>query len=123
MEALHDVFLAVRDDGRNEDDIILLGDLNADDTQFGPLGRISEICCVLSGVPTNTRGNKQYDNILFHQRATTEFTGRAGVLNLMRELSLTQDQALEVSDHFPIWAEFSIHEGGQPGRLARATSR
>jgi hypothetical protein len=123
VEALHDVYLAVRDDGRNEDDIILLGDLNADDAHLGRLGRISEITCVISGTPTNTRGSKQYDNLLFHQRATAEFTGRGGVVNLMRDFKLTIDQALEVSDHLPVWAEFSVYEGGQPGRLARVSER
>ena len=49
--------------------------------------------------------------------ATVEFTGSAGVLDLMERFDLTKEQALAISDHFPIWAEFSIHEGGQPGRL------
>ena len=51
-------------------------------------------------------------------RATVEFTGRAGVFDFVREFNLTEQQALEVSDHFPIWAEFSSYEGGQPGRVA-----
>ena len=28
------------------------------------------------------------------------------------------DEALEVSDHLPVWAEFTIYEGGQAGRIA-----
>ena len=36
----------------------------------------------------------------------------------LREFNLTLDQAIEISDHFPIWAEFSIYEGGQPGHVA-----
>ena len=28
------------------------------------------------------------------------------------------EQALEISDHFPVWAEFSVYEGGQQGRVA-----
>ena len=31
---------------------------------------------------TNTRRNKMYDNIVFDRRATTEFTGRWGVVDL-----------------------------------------
>ena len=27
-------------------------------------------------------------------------------------------EAIEVSDHLPVWAEFNVTEGGQPGRLA-----
>jgi hypothetical protein len=32
--------------------------------------------------------------------------------------NLTLDQALQVSDHFPIWAEFSAYESVSPGRVA-----
>jgi deoxyribonuclease-1-like protein len=118
VDALAQVERAVRADGRGEDDIILLGDLNADERNFGSLGLLPNITWVISGVPTNTRGNQTYDNILFHRAATSEFTGMSGVVDLMRDYRLTLDAALEVSDHLPIWAEFSALEGGQPGRVA-----
>jgi deoxyribonuclease-1-like protein len=118
LDALDDVFLAVRNDGRNEDDVILVGDLNVDDQHLGELGRMRDAACAILGTPTNSRGTQQYDNLVFDQRATAEFTGRVGVLDLMREYNLTLDEALEVSDHLPIWAEFDAYEGGQPGRLA-----
>jgi endonuclease/exonuclease/phosphatase family metal-dependent hydrolase len=122
LDALGDVYRAVRDDGRGEDDVILLGDLNVDDRHLGRLGEVSQIMWVISGVPTNTRGDKHYDNILFSRAATTEFTGRAGVFDLIREFNLTMEEALEVSDHMPVWAEFTIREGGQPGRVATRPS-
>ena len=118
LNACADVFKAVRNDGSDEDDVILLGDLNVDDKHFGDLGRLPGIACAISGRPTNSRQTKQYDNIIFNRQATIEYTGRSGVFDLIREFNLTLDQALEISDHFPIWAEFSIYEGGQPGRLA-----
>jgi endonuclease/exonuclease/phosphatase family metal-dependent hydrolase len=118
LDTLADVYRAVRDDGRREDDIILLGDLNVDDHHLGRLGQIPDILWILSGVPSNTRGDKLYDNMLFTKQATTEFTGRAGVFDLIREFNLTMDEALQVSDHMPIWAEFSVYEGGQAGRVA-----
>jgi endonuclease/exonuclease/phosphatase family metal-dependent hydrolase len=118
VEALAQVERAVRADGRGEDDVILLGDLNADELEFGALGQVPNITWVISGMPTNTRGNRTYDNILFHRAATSEFTGMSGVVDLMRDYQLTLDAALEVSDHLPIWAEFSALEGGQPGRVA-----
>ena len=31
------------------------------------------------------------------------------------------DKALEISDHLPVWAEFSIYEGGKPGYVAGRT--
>ena len=118
LAALDDVFRAVRDDGRREDDIIMLGDLNADDQHLGELGSVPYLTHAISGKPSNTRGTALYDNILFDSRATTEFTGHAGVFDLMREFNLTLADALEVSDHLPVWAEFSMREGGAPGRLA-----
>lgn len=121
LNALDDVFRAVREDGRHEDDIILLGDLNTDDAHLYELGQMPYIMAAISKTPSNTRGTKLYDNIIFDRRATTEFTGRSGVLNIMNEYHLSMQEALEVSDHFPVWAEFSAYEGGkQPGSMASA---
>jgi deoxyribonuclease-1-like protein len=118
LDALADVFQAVLNDGRREDDVIILGDLNVDDRNFGRLGKIPGIAWVISGTPTNTRGTSQYDNFVFQSQATTEFTGRGGVFDFLREYNLSLEEALEVSDHMPIWAEFTALEGGQSGRIA-----
>jgi deoxyribonuclease-1-like protein len=118
LDALADVFRAVRDDGRGEDDVILLGDLNADDHHLGRLGQISHIHAAISAVASNTRGTKLYDNLIFSDVATSEFTGRWGVFDIIREFNLTTDEALEVSDHMPVWGEFNLYEGGQGGRIA-----
>lgn len=118
LDALADVFRVVRDDGRREDDVIILGDLNVDDRNLGRLGQIPGMAWVISGLPTNTRGTSQYDNIVFDMNATREFVGRGGVFDFLREYNMTTDQALEISDHLPVWAEFSIYEGGAPGRVA-----
>lgn len=122
LNVLDDVFLAVRNDGRNEDDVIMLGDFNANHLQLGELGQVPGIACVIgdmrdsSGrtvpIPTNTLQTKQYDNILFDARATTEFAGKAGVFNFAQEYGLSQEDAKWISDHFPVWAEFSVYEGG-----------
>ncbi len=118
LNVLDDVYRVVRDDGRREDDVIVLGDLNVDDKHLGQLGQISGMTWVISGTPTNTKGTSQYDNIVFQRQATSEFTGRAGIFDYMRQYNLSMEEALEVSDHLPVWAEFSAYEGGQPGRIA-----
>lgn len=118
LAALDDVYRAVRNDGRGEDDVIILGDLNADDRHLGELGQIPYLTCAISGVPSNTRRTQLYDNIVFDSRASVEFTGVAGVYDLTGEYGLTLEQALEVSDHLPVWAEFSAWEGGAPSRVA-----
>ncbi len=118
LDALAAVFRAVRDDGRGEDDVIILGDLNVDDHHLGLLGQLPQIHWAISGVATNTRGDKLYDNLVFSRAATSEYTGRWGVFDMIRQFNLTVDEALEVSDHMPVWAEFNLFEGGQGGRVA-----
>jgi deoxyribonuclease-1-like protein len=118
LDALGDVFVGVQRNGSGEDDVILLGDLNVDEYTLGRLGQLPNIMPAITGVMTNTRLNRQYDNIVFNRAATVEYTGRFGVLNLMTEYGLTVDQAVTVSDHLPVWAEFSVYEGGA-GPLAR----
>ena len=98
----------------DEDDVILLGDLNASEKQLGKLGKIRGMRWTVTGVTTNTRKNKAYDNILFHGQATQEYTGRWGVYDLERNLGLNRDQALQVSDHLPIWADFRVWEASRP---------
>lgn len=120
LDALADVYRVVRDDGRQEDDVIVLGTLNADERNLGRLGNIPGMAWAISSTPTDTRGTAQLDNIVFHSKATSEFTGRSGVFDFLRRYNLTLEEALEVSDHLPVWAEFYVHEGGQPGRVATA---
>lgn len=123
LNVLDDVYFAVRNDGRGEDDVILLGDFNADDRRLGELGRVPELAGALSHVATNTRGTAMYDNIFVSTRATLEYSGRAGVVDVLREFNLSMQEALDVSDHLPIWAEFSVFEQGQGGSVAQRQGR
>ncbi|NQW46975.1 MAG: endonuclease/exonuclease/phosphatase family protein [Planctomycetes bacterium] len=106
VDALADVFLAMKSLRPDEDDVILLGDLNAAPVQFGRIKQIPAITWAVSGVPTNTRRSKTYDNLIFDQIATSEYTGRWGVVDLQNTFGLSIDKALEVSDHNPVWAAF-----------------
>jgi deoxyribonuclease-1-like protein len=120
LDLLAEAFRAVRDTDRSEDDIILLGDLESDDQHLGQLGKLLGVTAMLSGVPTTARGANLLDNILLDRRATSEFTGRIEVVDMMREFELTLPGTQEVSEHLPIWAEFSVYEGGQPGHPSTA---
>ncbi len=126
LDALADVYQAIRQSNPQEDDLILLGDLNVDEYHLGRLGKLPGIRYVIGGQPTNTRLNKTYDNLIFDGLATSEFRGKAGVLNLMETFGLGEEQALQVSDHMPVWAEFSATEvrgTGPVAGLPGATSR
>lgn len=118
QDAMVAAYRAVRDDGRGEDDVILAGNFGADDRHLGGLVESAHLSACISGVPTNTSGDKQLDNILY-LRSATELVGRTGVLDVVREFNLTVHEALAVSDHVPVWAEFSRYEGGEAGELAR----
>jgi deoxyribonuclease-1-like protein len=118
LNALAEVYRVVRRSARQEDDVILVGDFNADDRSLQRLGQLPGIFPCIAGVSTNTRQNAQYDNIIIHQPSTTEYTGRSGVFDVMRAYNLNEQQALEISDHFPVWAEFSVYERDYAGRIA-----
>ena len=117
MDLLAEAYRAVRDSRPDEDDIILLGDLESDDQHLGELGRLLGVTPLLSGVATTARGTQLLDNILLDRRATCEFTGRVEVVDMMREFKLTMPDALEISEHLPVWAEFSVYEGGEAGHV------
>jgi len=118
MDAMGEVYRVVRRSGWGEDDIIVLGDLNTDDRNLGRLGKIPGIYPVISGMWTNTKQNQQYDNLVLHRPSTTEYSGRSGVFDVTRRYNLNADQSQQVSDHFPVWAEFSVHERDHTGRIA-----
>jgi deoxyribonuclease-1-like protein len=120
---LADVFRAVRDDGRGEDDVLLAGYLVATDQPLSQLARIPNLTTAISSMPTATRGTRVSENIFFDSRATNEFTGRSGVLDLMRQFNLSLREVVEISEHLPVWAEFSVYEGGQAGHVAARPTR
>jgi deoxyribonuclease-1-like protein len=115
VDALAQVFQVMQTARPDEDDVILLGDLNASEKQLGDIKKIPGIqWAVGGGVMTNTRQSKAYDNIIFHGPSTQEFTGKWNVLNFEQEFNLSREEALRVSDHFPVWAEFDVWESANP---------
>lgn len=106
---------AITQDGRGEDDWVLAGDFQAADSQ---LRLFEDARVALIEKPTTTDGNAMQDNLLFSSRATVEFTGKTGVYDFLRHFNLSIDSAVRVSRHLPVWAEFSVREGAEPGRIA-----
>jgi len=107
LAALSDVFVAMQRTHPDEDDVIMLGDLNAGPPQFGSFQRIPGIGWAVAGTTTNTRRTKTYDNLVFARPQTAEYLGAWGVFDLQTAFGLPLDNALEVSDHNPVWAAFS----------------
>ncbi|MDX1924968.1 MAG: endonuclease/exonuclease/phosphatase family protein [Pirellulaceae bacterium] len=127
LDVLADVFRSVRQYEYPEDDVMLLGDLNAPPNGLRSLGQIPDLVPLIQNLFTNTVQKKALDNILADRVHTREFTGRAGIINLEKMFGLTLSDAERISDHVPIWAEFSITEqptnnvmmGNNPSSLVR----
>ncbi len=126
---LGELFRAIRDDGRGEDDIVIVGDFHAGDRELQPMRKRAGLTWVVSNHPTDTLKTSQSGNLVFNEVATVEFTGRGGVFDFMRHYNLRLDDALRISEHMPVWAEFSVFEGAarnvspiqaqnDPGRVA-----
>ena len=113
IPVMHTVLKGIREFeyfSAREDDVLLMGDFNVGPKQFGELGRIPGIFWTVDTEPTNTIRKSIYDNIIFDRGLTNEFTGRSGVLDVCEMFGIKVDDALRISDHLPIWAEFSIVE-------------
>ena len=113
MNVLDDVYQSVRQYGyqRNgEEDFILLGNLGVNIAGLGGLGKIPGLVSIGGDCLTDTLQTKTLDHILIDQTRTREYTGRFGLVDLQKQFGLTQEQALMVSDHLVLWAEFSVNE-------------
>ncbi|MDO4585718.1 MAG: hypothetical protein Q4C95_00310 [Planctomycetia bacterium] len=114
--ALLNIYQTVRNTtgrfGIAEDDVILLGCFNAPILEIGDLSRAAQLVAVHIDKATHWNGTS-FDNICFNEKATVEYIERYGVVDLSHYFNISEDAAKEISDHRPIWADFSIFEGGQ----------
>ncbi|QDU86957.1 Endonuclease/Exonuclease/phosphatase family protein [Pirellulimonas nuda] len=136
LDALAQVWQSVSRSSSPEDDIILLGDFNLAVPSSPPeaqprtgrplaaadlrgLADVPGMYPLIRDRSTSTVGTRLHDELLIRKNTTTEFTGRSGVFDVMQQFGLTQVQAEEMSDHLPVWGEFSVYESGTPGRVAQ----
>lgn len=107
---LGSLYDAIRRDGRGEDDILFVGDFKSGDRALKQTQKKYGMTWVVSEQATNTMNDAQYDNIVFNQMATLEFTGNGGVFDFLKVYNLGFRDAIAISDHMPVWAEFSASE-------------
>jgi endonuclease/exonuclease/phosphatase family metal-dependent hydrolase len=93
-----------------EDDVIMVGDFNASAQQIASVAPPQTLVPTITKVATNVAGNAQYDNILINPLYSTEFTGNCGVFDLGAYFNIGKSDVLKISDHLPVWAEFSAYE-------------
>ena len=108
-----DLFRAIRQDGRGEDDVIITGNFNAGDRGLSAMRQRAGLTWVVYDTATSTDKESQYDNLVFAQNATVEFTGQGGVFDFLSAYNLPLADANAISQHMPVWAEFSTVEGDQ----------
>ncbi|MCC9600221.1 endonuclease/exonuclease/phosphatase family protein [Stieleria sp. JC731] len=113
INILASVFHRVRDFEfklRMEEDFILMGDLNVDPDHLGQLSQINGMISLAGDIKTNVSRSKTNDHILIDRNVTAEYAGRTGVVSFTEDLSLSPEQADSISDHLPLFAEFSRFE-------------
>ena len=130
LTGLIELFRAIRNDGRGEDDVLLVGDFDGEGSALQPMQKRAGLTWVVSDHGTNYFNTTQYDNLVFNEVATVEFTGRGGVFDFVQQYNLPLELASKVSKHIPVWAEFSVFEGQgisasaseaeQSGRVAKS---
>lgn len=126
INVLDDVFQRVRQyeyDTAGEEDFLLVGDLNVGANNLQQLALIPNLISVAGELPTNTRRTATYDHILLDSSTTREFTGKRGVIDFQAHMGMTQEQALLISDHMPVWAEFSAYEAPYIAPVAAQSTR
>lgn len=109
------LFSSVQDDGRSEDDVLMVGNFQYGGTEIRRSTKSSRLAPLLREesqtlMMTNTDRSQQLDNFVIDTWATTEFTGRYGVYDFMRESNLRLEEARKFSDRLPVWAEFQLRE-------------
>ena len=115
IPALKAAYVDLQNNTPNENDIILLGDFNgkAPDVIAGSyitMDTIAQIPNIIFTIneETNTRGGKAYDNIIFQDNYTSEYSNSSGVNTFWLPYGLEEDQGFSISDHKPVWAVFNI---------------
>ena len=94
-----------------EDDLILLGDINAPPRFFQSYPWFNnQYPVVADDWATMTGKDLNRDNIVFDAMNTSEYLRQSGVMNLMHEYQISVEDAQLVSDHMPVWAVFSATE-------------
>ncbi|XP_006877267.1 PREDICTED: deoxyribonuclease-1-like 1 [Chrysochloris asiatica] len=116
LNALYDVFLDASQRWQSED-VILLGDFNADCASLTKK-RLGELVlrtkegfhwAIADGEDTTARTSTHcaYDRIVLHGARCKGLFHTATAFNFPRSFQLTEEQALNISDHYPVEVELN----------------
>ncbi|XP_012613624.1 deoxyribonuclease-1-like 1 [Microcebus murinus] len=116
LNALYDVFLHVSQHWQSKD-MILLGDFNADCASLAKK-RLDELVLrtepgfhwvIADGEDTTVRASTHcaYDRIVLHGERCQSLLQAAATFDFPRSFQLTEEEALNISDHYPVEVELS----------------
>lgn len=106
------IFTSVRNDGRGEDDVVMAGLFQADDAYLVPRVMGTDVTAAVRSTTTDIFNRHQTCNLLIDRNRTAEFIGRGGPVDFLRLFNLNLSEAETVSSHLPVFAEFTVNEGG-----------
>jgi endonuclease/exonuclease/phosphatase family metal-dependent hydrolase len=96
----------------DEEDFIILGDLNADCNYLKESDNVSlrEYIWLINDEDTTTKSTVcNYDRIIITNATVDEYI-QSGVFKFDLVYELNQSMTEEVSDHYPVWASFTVQE-------------
>ncbi|XP_014584789.1 deoxyribonuclease-1-like 1 isoform X1 [Equus przewalskii] len=116
LNALYDVFLDVSQRWQSKD-VILLGDFNADCASLNKK-HLGELVlrtqagfhwAIADGEDTTVRASTHctYDRIVLHGERCQSLLHAAATFDFPRRFQLTEEEALNISDHYPVEVELS----------------
>ncbi|XP_075041737.1 deoxyribonuclease-1-like 1 isoform X2 [Mixophyes fleayi] len=121
IEALYDVFVDVRSRWSCKN-VIIMGDFNAGCSYLSKKKRKSlrlytdpDFHWLISDSTDTTvreSTNCPYDRIVVYGQELTDLVTFAGIYNFTKELRLSEEQALKVSDHYPVEMNLDVTLGG-----------
>ncbi|XP_045851612.1 deoxyribonuclease-1-like 1 [Meles meles] len=123
LNALYDVFLDVSQRWQSQD-MILLGDFNADCASL-PKKRLGELVLrtqagfqwvIGDEEDTTVRASTRcaYDRVVLHGGRCQSLLRSAAAFNFPRSFGLTEEEALNISDHYPVEVELNRAAPGVP---------
>ncbi|MBD3180935.1 hypothetical protein GF312_01515 [Candidatus Poribacteria bacterium] len=114
IKKLAEVYNQIQELNGPEQDVLLMGDFNRepdDMDSYGDLFGIPSMKPIIS-LPEKSHitDSSLYDNIWFQWDYLKEYTGNSGIDKFDEEVFSNNDDMaiIAVSDHRPVWAEFSI---------------
>lgn len=125
IDRLADVMDYAKSIYTDKKNFVVMGDLNADGSYFDESGDSSlksedYVWLIGNDVVTTTKTNNTYDRIVVTAEMMPYYTGNSGVYDIKTIYGLNQSELTEVSDHYPIYAEFKAWIGAAAAEMAYA---